>query len=43
VSEVVPPDEHVARVDRLLDVDDGVVALVVSFSDFLLPRCYHGV
>ena len=36
-------DEHVARVDRLPEVDDGAVAFVVSFSDLLLPPCYHGV
>src|SRR5262249_54959375 len=29
VDEVVPLDEHIAGVDRLSEVDDGVVALVV--------------
>src|SRR5262245_20917998 len=29
VDEVVPLDEHVAGVDRLSEVDDGVVTLVV--------------
>jgi len=29
VDEAVPLDEHVARADRLSEVDDGAVALVV--------------
>jgi len=29
VDEVVPLDEHVARGDRLPEVEDGAVALVV--------------
>ncbi len=32
LAEVVPLDEHVARVDRLREVEDGVVVLVVIVS-----------
>src|SRR5439155_23743470 len=44
-GEVVAADEHVARVDRLSEVEDGTVACHVcqhaSGAGCLLPRCYQ--
>jgi len=38
VDEVVPLDEHVARVDGFSDVDDGAISVVVIAVADLCPQ-----